>query len=73
MPAGLAQRIPTFHQARPVAKRKQAMDYERRFGDGSLMSYSQIARDHVDSIARAINVSNAGPQSRGGRERATND
>jgi multidrug resistance efflux pump len=39
------------------------MDYERRFGDA--MSYSQITRDHVDSIARAINVSNAGTQSRG--------
>jgi hypothetical protein len=31
----------------------------------SLMSYSQIARDHVDSIARAINVSNARPTIKG--------
>jgi multidrug resistance efflux pump len=30
-----------------------------------LMSYSQIVRGHVDSIARAINVSNAQPNNQG--------
>jgi multidrug resistance efflux pump len=29
------------------------------------MGYSQIVRGHVDSIARAINVSNAQPNSQG--------
>jgi len=29
------------------------------------MSYSQIVRGHVDSIARAINVANAQPNSQG--------
>ena len=29
------------------------------------MSYSQIVRGHVDSIARAINVSNAQPNKQG--------
>ena len=39
-----------------------------RIGDQArikLMGYSQIVRGHVDSIARAINVSNAQPNSQG--------
>jgi multidrug resistance efflux pump len=39
-----------------------------RIGDQArikLMGYSQIVRGHVDSIARAINVSNAQPNTRG--------
>lgn len=39
-----------------------------RIGDRArirLMGYSQIVRGHVDSIARAINVSNAQPNTQG--------
>ena len=39
-----------------------------RVGDAAkitLMGYSEVVRGHVDSIARAINVSNAQPDSQG--------